>query len=129
MLTYTPLAVAFCIGSLVAGRLASKFGWRVLLAGGLIAALGFAGILAAAFAAGGNLTVSLLIAPLILVGLGNGLLLPQLPSAVLARIRPEETGMASGMTDGAGRAALTGQQAGADRSRSDSRGESRVVRR
>lgn len=104
-LSYTPLAVAFFIASLIAGRLVSKFGWRVLLAGGLVAALGFAGVLALAFAEGGTLTVGLLITPLILVGLGNGLLLPQLLNTVLARIRPEEAGMASGVLS-------TGQQIG-----------------
>jgi EmrB/QacA subfamily drug resistance transporter len=104
-LAYTPLAIAFFLASLAAGRLAAKLGRQVLLIGGATAALGFAATLAVAFTSSDHLTVSRLLGPLILVGLGNGLLLPQLLNAVLARIQPSEVGMASGVLS-------TGQQVG-----------------
>jgi EmrB/QacA subfamily drug resistance transporter len=104
-LAYTPLAVAFFFASLVAGRVAPRLGRRVLEAGGVIAVIGFASILAVTLTSGGQMTVGRLLAPLVLVGLGNGLLLPQLLNTVLARIPPAEVGMAAGVLS-------TGQQIG-----------------
>lgn len=104
-LVYTPLAVAFFGTSLLAARLTPKFGRRVLEIGSVVAGAGFLATLALAFASGGGLSVPVLIAPLTVIGLGNGLLLPQLLNTVLARIGPNEVGMASGVLS-------TGQQVG-----------------
>jgi len=104
-LAYTPLAVAFFGTSLLAARLTPRYGRRVLELGSVLAATGFLATLLMAFAEGGRLSAGPLIAPLALVGLGNGLLLPQLLNTVLSRIDPSEIGMASGVLS-------TGQQVG-----------------
>lgn len=96
-LVYTPLAVAFFITSLLAGRLASRWGGRLLLAGSLVAGAGFVATVVTASALGGKLTYGELLPSLVVVGAGNGLWLTQLMNAVLARIRPSEIGMASGV--------------------------------
>jgi EmrB/QacA subfamily drug resistance transporter len=104
-LEYTPLAVAFFATSLLAARWTPRYGRRVLELGSVLAATGFLATLLMAFAEGGRLSAGPLIAPLTLVGLGNGLLLPQLLNLVLGRIGPSEVGMASGVLS-------TGQQVG-----------------
>ncbi|MEW1655917.1 MFS transporter [Streptomyces sp. NPDC093707] len=103
-LYYTPFAVVFFAASLLAGRLA-RFGRRVLQAGALLVLLGFGTTVALAAGAGAGLTAGRLVASLVLVGAGNGLLVTPLLSAVLAGVRPEETGLASGVLS-------TGQQIG-----------------
>ncbi|MYT31957.1 MULTISPECIES: MFS transporter [unclassified Streptomyces] len=103
-LFYLPFAVVFFAASLLAGRLA-RFGRRVLQAGALLVFLGFAGTVAMTTLAGPELTAWYLVPTLALVGAGNGLLVTPLLSAVLAGVRPEETGMASGVLS-------TGQQVG-----------------
>jgi EmrB/QacA subfamily drug resistance transporter len=90
-LAYTPLAAGFFAASLLAGRLAPRLGRRLLTIGAGIGLVGFLGTWALA----GHLGP--LMAPLILVGVGNGILLTPLLNAVLARIRPTEIGMASGI--------------------------------
>jgi EmrB/QacA subfamily drug resistance transporter len=98
-LAYTPLAAGFFAASLLAGRLAPRFGRRLLACGALTALAGFLGT--AAFAG----HFALLMLPLVLVGVGNGILLTPLLNTVLAQIRPAEIGMASGVLS-------TGQQVG-----------------
>jgi MFS family permease len=77
--------------SLLAGRLAPRFGRNLLAFGALVGLAGFIGT----WALSGHLGP--LMVPLILVGVGNGILLTPLLNAVLARIRPAEIGMASGI--------------------------------
>ncbi|MER7989400.1 MFS transporter [Streptomyces noursei] len=103
-LLYLPFAVAFFATSLLAGRLA-RFGRRVLQAGALLVLVGFGAAVAVLCASGAELTAWRLVPPLALVGAGNGLLVTPLLGAVLAAVRPEETGLASGVLS-------TGQQVG-----------------
>ncbi|MFE6691434.1 MFS transporter [Streptomyces sp. NPDC057743] len=103
-LYYTPFAVVFFAASLLAGRLA-HLGRRVLQIGALLVVLGFGSTVALSTAAGSGLAAGQLVAPLALVGAGNGLLVTPLLGAVLAGVRPEETGLASGVLS-------TGQQIG-----------------
>ncbi|KUL38531.1 MFS transporter [Streptomyces sp. NRRL F-4489] len=103
-LFYTPFAAVFLATSLLAGRLA-RYGRRVLRAGALLVLLGFGSTIALATGAGAALTPWDLVPTLALVGAGNGLLVTPLLNAVLAAVRPEETGMASGVL-------ATGQQVG-----------------
>ncbi|WP_053925951.1 MFS transporter [Streptomyces chattanoogensis] len=95
-LVYTPLAVAFFVASVSAGRLA-RFGRRVLQAGALVSGLGYATAIVLVGNAGTSLTAWALTPPLVLVGVGNGLLVTPLLNAVLAHVRPQEIGMASGV--------------------------------
>ncbi|MEU8626323.1 MFS transporter [Streptomyces sp. NPDC048669] len=102
--SYVPFAVALFAGSLVAGR-SARYGRRLLHAGALILALGHAAALAVVACAGDSLTAWFLAGPLLVVGAGNGVLVTPLLNAVLSRVRPAETGMASGVLS-------TGQQIG-----------------
>jgi MFS family permease len=104
-IAYAPLAIAFFVTSLVAGKLAPRFGRRILEIGSVVSGLGFVGTLVVALTGGAHLTVNMLMPSLVVIGLGNGLLLPQLLNTVLSRIRPDEAGMASGVLS-------TGQQVG-----------------
>jgi MFS family permease len=104
-LVYSSLAGAFFVTSLYSGKLAARFGRRMLEAGGAISAIGFGATILVAHLTGAQLSAPVLVPSLIVVGLGNGLLLPQLLNAVLARIGPAEIGMASGVLS-------TGQQVG-----------------
>ncbi|MES9506969.1 MFS transporter [Streptomyces sp. NPDC000609] len=101
---YLPFAVAFFAGSLAAGRMA-RHGRRLLRAGALVLALGHAASLAVVVRAGDSLSAWHLAVPLLLTGLGNGVLVTPLLNAVLSRVRPAEIGMASGVLS-------TGQQIG-----------------
>ncbi|MFD7493883.1 MFS transporter [Streptomyces sp. NPDC059832] len=101
---HLPFAAAFFAGSLVAGRMA-RHGRRLLRAGALVLVLGHAATLAVVVRAGGSLTAWHLAAPLVLTGMGNGVLVTPLLNTVLSRVRPAEIGMASGVLS-------TGQQIG-----------------
>jgi EmrB/QacA subfamily drug resistance transporter len=102
---YTPLAVSFFVASLLASKLTRRFGPHVLRLGAIISASGFLAMIVAAALSGEHLSYWRLLPALILIGAGNGLLLPQLFNAVLSRIKPGEVGMASGVLS-------TGQQVG-----------------
>ncbi|KIZ19230.1 MFS transporter [Streptomyces natalensis ATCC 27448] len=95
-LLYTPLAVAFFVASVAAGRLAG-FGRRVLQAGALTGGLGYAVTIVLVAVAGTGLTAWALTPGLVLVGVGNGLLVTPLLNAVLGHAGPTEVGMASGV--------------------------------
>ncbi|MFI9050732.1 MFS transporter [Streptomyces sp. NPDC053427] len=95
-LVYTPLAVAFFAASVVAGRLAG-FGRRVLQAGALVGGLGYVAAIVLVGTAGTGLTAWALAPPLVLIGVGNGLLVTPLLNAVLGNVGPKEVGMASGV--------------------------------
>ena len=96
-LVYTPLAASFFAASLLAAKLTQRFGPRVLQIGAIVSALGFLAMIIAAAASGDRLSYGQLIPSLVLIGAGNGLLLPQLFNAVLSRIGLAEVGMASGV--------------------------------
>ncbi|MFH8346369.1 MFS transporter [Streptomyces sp. NPDC018045] len=103
-LFYLPFAAAFFAGSVVAGRLAHH-GRRLLRAGAAVLALGHAAAIAVVLHAGAALTAGALVVPLLVIGTGTGVLVTPLLNAVLARVRPAEIGMASGVLS-------TGQQVG-----------------
>ncbi len=96
-LVYTPLAVAFFATSLIAGRLAPRYGRRILEIGSVLSGIGFIATIVVAAGAGGHLTYGELIPSLICIGAGNGLFLTQIFNAVLARIGPNDVGTASGV--------------------------------
>ncbi|MFI9718493.1 MFS transporter [Streptomyces sp. NPDC052396] len=103
-LIYIPFAVAFFTGSLAAGRL-TRHGARILQAGALLAALGYALAIAVSVHQGPSLAAWDLAPSFVLIGAGNGLLVTPLINTVLSRVPPAEAGMASGVLS-------TGQQVG-----------------
>ncbi|WAL66433.1 MFS transporter [Amycolatopsis cynarae] len=95
-LVYTPAAVTFFVFSLIAGRLVPVHGRRVLEVGAIVMTLGYAStVLVLGF--GPHLTPGLVIPTLMLQSMGGGLLITPLLNTVLARIAPEDAGMASGL--------------------------------
>ncbi|MEV5504868.1 MFS transporter [Streptomyces orinoci] len=103
-LIYIPFAAAFFTASLAAGRL-TRHGPRVLRAGALLAALGYALAIAVCVHHGPSLAAWDLAPSFLLIGAGNGLLVTPLINTVLSRVPPAEAGMASGVLS-------TGQQVG-----------------
>ncbi len=91
-LAFTPLGVAFAVSSLYARRL----GRRVVTIG---AATSLAGLLLTVLTLavrGDHTSVGWLIPGMVVVGLGNGLALPSIVTAVLMRIPNRQAGMAAG---------------------------------
>ena len=104
-LVYAPAAVTFFVFSMVASRLAPTHGRRVLEAGAIIVAAGYAAT-ALALIGGLPFTPAVIIPTLMLQSVGGGLLITPSLNAVLAGIGPDDAGSASG-------ALSTAQQVGA----------------
>ena len=96
-LTYVPFSLGTAVGAgLAGGLLAPRFGRRVLQAGMLLAAAGTGWLLVAVDGPVAEVT-SLGLAPaLAVVGLGFGLAIAPFFDTVLAAVRDEEVGAASG---------------------------------
>ncbi len=95
-LTFGPLGIAFAITSIAARRLVERYGIRVITVGSLIGALGLLWLFAELRLAD-HVTVASVLSPMILVGLGNGLVMPSLIGIALSRVTPQRAGIASGM--------------------------------
>jgi EmrB/QacA subfamily drug resistance transporter len=93
---YTPAAVTFFVFSLIAGRLVPRHGRRVLEAGAVVLALGYAAT-AALLLGGADFTPATVVPTLMLQSAGGGLLITPSLNAVLSRIDPGEAGVASGV--------------------------------
>ncbi|MFF1819523.1 MFS transporter [Kribbella sp. NPDC058245] len=94
-LVYAPAAVTFIVFSVIAGRLAPKYGRRVLEAGGITLAVGY--LLTAIVLIGGVPFSPVTIVPaLMLQSVGGGLLITPSLKVVLSRIDPSDAGIASG---------------------------------
>lgn len=96
-LTFTPLAVAFGIGSMLAPRIQTRLGLHVLSLGYGINLLGNIVLLAVVISSGSAMTGWLLAAPLFVVGLGQGLGVPPLIGAALHDVPDGDAGSASGV--------------------------------
>ncbi|MFI9554685.1 MFS transporter [Nonomuraea endophytica] len=88
-LAFAPMGLMFSITSLLGSRLVRRYGPRVVMAGGCVTAAGLTGML---FVEG----VPWTIAALMVVGTGNGLVLPQLIGTALVEVEPGQAGIASG---------------------------------
>jgi len=95
--TFAPLGVAFALASITGKRLVARHGTRVISLGVALAALGLLSVLIVLRASGGATSAPRLIAPMILVGLGNGLAVPALIGTVLAGVRTKQAGAAAGV--------------------------------
>lgn len=96
-LTFAPLGVAFAAASMAARTLVGRFGPKVITIGLLIVCLGLLSLFAAVHLAGAATTVGDVIAPMAVIGLGNGLSVPSLIGATLAAIRAKQAGAAAGV--------------------------------
>ncbi|MEV4168761.1 MFS transporter [Nonomuraea sp. NPDC049709] len=91
-LVFAPMGVMFSITSLLGTRLVRRYGLIVVMIGGTVTALGL-GLMVA----GAGLGLPYVVAALILVGAGNGLVLPQLIGAALVEVAPHQAGIGSGI--------------------------------
>jgi MFS family permease len=91
---FTPSALAFFAGSLIAPRFAKSHGHKVLLIGVAVFASGLALSVVAGLLAPDNL--ALLIVSLILNGAGQGIVIPLALNTILSSITEAQAGMGSG---------------------------------
>jgi hypothetical protein len=96
-LVFGPLGVAFATSSMLARRVTARFGSRVIAIGAAFSTVGLLALGAVLGARGTAVTSADLLPSMLLVGIGNGLVLPSLVGSVLAGIRSRNAGAASGM--------------------------------
>jgi EmrB/QacA subfamily drug resistance transporter len=96
-LTFLPFSGGVLIASGLAARLAPKFGRGVTMAGALVMAGGMAGLIATVHHFGGAVTTWDMVPALLVAGLGMGTVLAPLADILLADVRPQDAGSASGV--------------------------------
>jgi MFS transporter, DHA2 family, methylenomycin A resistance protein len=91
---FLPFCVALGLANLAAGRLTTAYGPRVPITIGLIvAALGFVALIPL----GANTPYVVMLAGLIVLPIGTGLVVPAMTTALLAGVEKERSGIASGV--------------------------------
>lgn len=96
-LAITPFALGSGVGAAVGGRVVSRLG-RPLVAGGLgLVAAGLAATFLAADVAGGRDVALATAAPLLVAGIGSGLVISPNQTITLSEVPPEGGGSAAGM--------------------------------
>jgi MFS family permease len=96
-LALVPMAVAFLLASLSTARLVARYGRRVLAAGGLLQAVGLAGLALTLLADWPNVDPLDLAPAMIVAGVGQGFIMPLLFSFVLAGVPAARAGVGSGI--------------------------------
>ena len=96
-ITTAPWAAGAFVGSAVGGITMSKLGRRVLHAGLVVETAGLLAIYAVLRAAGGGVSTVDLLAPMVVGGIGMGMVFVPLFDIVMAGVRPHEMGSASGV--------------------------------
>jgi EmrB/QacA subfamily drug resistance transporter len=95
--TTAPWAAGAFVGSAVGGITMARLGRRVLHAGLIVETAGLLGIYAVLRGAGPQITTLDLLAPMIVGGIGMGMVFVPLFDIVMAGVRPQEMGSASGV--------------------------------
>jgi EmrB/QacA subfamily drug resistance transporter len=95
-------SLPFCIGAFLTSSLAMvvlvpKFGRKVLQAGGIVTVVGALTFLYAAGEYGSGISSWQLVVPMLLVGLGFGLIAAPLPQIVISEVPQKDAGSASGI--------------------------------
>ena len=96
-LTTAPWAAGAFVGSAAGGIAMSKLGRRVLHAGLIVEATGLLAIYAVLRGAGGGVSTADLLTPMVVGGIGMGMVFVPLFDIVMAGVRPQEMGSASGV--------------------------------
>ncbi|MFI7637608.1 MFS transporter [Nonomuraea sp. NPDC049400] len=91
-LAFAPMGVLFSVTSILGTRLVRRYGLIVVMIGGTITGLGLTLLVVTA-----GLGLPYVMAALMLVGSGNGLVLPQLIGAALVEVAPHQAGIGSGI--------------------------------
>ena len=92
-----PLALTFIAMTLLGPKLAARLGPRSITVGAGFATIGAVALALIAMHAGGHLTGWGTAPATALIGIGQGLMVPSLMSAVLTHVRPERAGAAAGV--------------------------------
>jgi EmrB/QacA subfamily drug resistance transporter len=95
--TTAPWAAGAFAGSAIGGITMARLGRRVLHAGLVIEAAGLLGIYAVLRGAGGGVSTADLLGPMVVGGIGMGMVFVPLFDIVMAGVRPREMGSASGV--------------------------------
>lgn len=95
--TFCPLGLAFAAASIAARKYIAGHGARVITTGALVAGVGLLLILVVMRLSGPATSAPLLIGPMMLVGLGNGIAVPALIGAVLAGVHARQAGAGAGV--------------------------------
>ncbi|WIM92811.1 MFS transporter [Actinoplanes oblitus] len=95
--TFVPLAVGFFLTSVNATRLAKLFGRQALAIGAVLMALSYAVLIPVVGSAGAHVSGWSLAPGLLLNGLGEGAVMGPIIALVLAGVKPEYAGSASGV--------------------------------
>ena len=96
-LTTAPWAAGAFVGSAVGGIAMTKLGRRVLHAGLVVEAAGLLAVYAVLRGAGAGISTMDLLAPMVVGGIGMGMVFVPLFDIVMAGVRPQEMGSASGV--------------------------------
>ena len=96
-LTTAPWAAGAFVGSAVGGIAMTKLGRRVLHAGLVVEAAGLLAVYAVLRGAGAGVSTVDLLAPMVVGGIGMGMVFVPLFDIVMAGVRPQEMGSASGV--------------------------------
>ncbi len=96
-LTTAPWAAGAFVGSAVGGIAMTKLGRRVLHAGLVVEAAGLLAIYAVLRGVGAGVSTADLLAPMVVGGIGMGMVFVPLFDIVMAGVRPREMGSASGV--------------------------------
>ncbi len=96
-LTILPFALASMASSSQSHKFSHSLGRNVLFIGCGLMALGLFGYLAVLLIAGTNVNIWLLIAPFIIAGAGNGLVIAPIQDFVIASVERQRVGTASGI--------------------------------
>lgn len=104
-LTTFPSSIGLAVASLLAGRLAPRFGRRVLAGGALTMALAMSVLVAVVDANGAALTAWDVRPVIFVFGLGMGLIIPPLADVIIGDVHQRHAGSASGVIN-------TGMQVG-----------------
>jgi hypothetical protein len=96
-LTTAPWAAGAFVGSAVGGIAMTKLGRRVLHTGLVVEAAGLLAVYAVLRGAGAGISTMDLLAPMVVGGIGMGMVFVPLFDIVMAGVRPQEMGSASGV--------------------------------
>lgn len=96
-ITFTPLGLAFATASIASTRIAARHGARLVTTGSAIAAIGMLALLIVTRVSGEHTSALRIVLPLMVIGLGNGLVVPAITGSVLAGARTQQAGAAAGI--------------------------------
>jgi MFS family permease len=96
-LTLAPMACSFLLASLLMPRLVARYGRTVITGGALIQLVGLAALIATLDSAWPTVEPSRLAPALLVMGFGQGLLMPALIRVVLSEVPVAEAGVGSGV--------------------------------